>query len=130
MQVLNRILDRRSRSVWIRLSGGSWRNRLWLAALTLTTLACVSLVIDLTTPNEPNGDSIDPESSNSTAFEAVEPATIASLPAEVARTPVEVPAPVANPVDQLRDDRGVRTASYETTQARPPRGAWLTGTIF
>lgn len=129
MQVLNGILDKRSRGGSRRITGRRVKNRLWLLAMALVGLSCFALIFGLTkdgaTMVEPDNTDVfaDDESDD---FESGSGAR--SVAAQVQRSRVASELNTAT-AGELPHDSNVQAAVYQTSRPINARTVWLDGTI-
>jgi len=127
MEVLQRVLARRS-GLFSALTGPNrWQNRLWLATFSLIAVSCCMLVIGMKQSGRDRPVHAGPDAVLAEEFE--DDFNSPEDAAEV-RHVAAYHAP-ADPGDHSQSPgvSVIQPVGYETPRSAPPRGAWLEGTI-
>lgn len=122
MQVLRRILDRRSRGGWRRIVKSAQRHRLGFA-IGFTGLACLLVAVKFY-PSAPDQSPIDGAVVDESVQIQPEDPFAADSASAFGR------GQAAAVAGDGAADQGVQTVSYQSVQPPAPRGARLDGTIL
>lgn len=129
MQVLNGILDKRSRNGWTGIRGGR-SGRLWLTATIVVGLSCAAYIVRFA------GVAPLPEISAETDLFADDEFETEPVPQPVSRGAQQTRGPAeakqvgsGSAPDSSLLDSSVHAAVYETSQSIRTRVTWFDGTI-
>ena len=127
MEVLQRVLARRSGLFSILTRPNRWQNRLWLATFSLIGVSCCMLVIGM--KQSPRGHTVHAGPDAVLAEEFEDDFNSPEEATEVRHVAAYHAAPVAGDHSLSPGASVIQPVGYETPQSAPPRGAWLEGTI-
>lgn len=128
MEVLNGILDKRSRSGWKRFAGRRGPNRIFLLSAAVIGLSGFALIFGLTNNGKTNVDSSETDVFANDDFESE--TSVSPVPPQITPLSPAVAKSSVVAVEEQPQGSAVQAAVYHTTETITTRTAWLDGTII